>query len=442
MKAILTMTMMLGLLITFANADTPAEKPNEGLMTEQHEKNIEVCTQNLVAIGRAVEAYKNEHDDFPEWLSELHPKYLSDANLLLCPADKEGSKPVSYWNADPKMPVSYGYEFLPKNREKKTEQRKVYSDNIPLVRCLHHINWDEEVSKEGLNLSFSLKIYKSHLFWRDTPEDMYGSPEAAIAAFENSLAKYPDDRRFFDLYPLLVVLYTKVGNEKSADALIERFKSPGMIPDNKGYRAVHGKLRNAGLYEELLEIFKAAEQRQPDEGVILVRIADIYEKLGNTELAEVYYRKTDPKYELWGKLVTDFSATDLDGKPISLQQYRGKVVLLDFWGVWCGFCIDEMPNLKKVYATYKDQGFDIIGVSLDDEEPKLRDYIKENDIQWRQIYSGKRWEEDPLAQQFKITSVPSQWLIDRDGTLISHKARGEKLEQLVVEALKDKPEDQ
>ena len=179
MKAMLTVAIVLGLLMASANADTPAEKPNEGPMTGQHEKNIEVCTQNLVAIGKAVEAYKKEHGDFPQWLSELHPKYLPDANLLLCPADKEGGKPVSYWNADPKMPVSYGYEFLPKNREKKTEVRKVYGDVIPLVRCLHHINWDK-VSKEGLNLSFSLKIYKSHPDWISTPEDMYGSPEAAI----------------------------------------------------------------------------------------------------------------------------------------------------------------------------------------------------------------------------------------------------------------------
>ena len=437
MKAILTVAIVLGLLITSAIAHPPTEKPNEGVITGQHEKNIKLCTQNLVAIGKAIQAYKKEHGDFPEYLSELHPKYLPDANLLLCPADKESGKPISYWNADPKMPVSYGYEFLPKNREKKNETRFVYGDNIPLVRCLHHINPDK-VSKEGLNLSFSLKIYKSGFNWSD--EDIYGSPEAAIAAFENSLAQYPDDRRFFDLYPRLVVLYTKVGNEKSADALIERLKSPGMIPDNKGYRSVHGKLRGAGLYKELLEIFKAAEQRQPDEGVILFRLADIYEKLGNTELAEIYYRKSDPKYELWGKPVTDFSTTDLDGKPISLQDYRGKVVLLDFWGVWCGFCIDEMPNLKKVYDTYKDQGFDIIGISLDDKEKELRDYIKENNIQWRQIYSGKRWEEDPLAQQFKITGVPSQWLIDRDGKLITHKARGEKLEQLVVDALKNKTE--
>ncbi len=441
MKAISTVAIVLSLLMASANADTPAEKPNEALMTEQHKKNIEICTQNLVAIGKAVEAYKKKHGDFPKSLSELHPKYLSDANLLLCPADKEGGKPISYWNADPKMPVSYGYEFLPKNREKINETRFVYGDNIPLVRCLHHINWDK-VSKEGLNLSFSLNIYKSGPDWISTPEDMYGSPEAAIAAFENSLAQYPDDRRFFDLYPRLVVLYTKVGNEKSADAMIERLKSPGMIPDNKGYRSVHMKLKRVALYEELLEIFKAAEQRQPDEGVILVRLADIYEKLGNTELAEVYYRKADPRYELWGKLVPDFSATDLDGKTISLKDYRGKVVLLDFWAVWCGFCIDEMPNLKKVYATYKDQGFDIIGVSLDDTEKELQDYIKENNIQWRQIYSGKRPEEDPLVQQFKITSVPSQWLIDREGKLITHKARGEKLEGLVVEALKNKSADQ
>ena len=439
MKAILTVAMILSLLMASANADTPAEKFNEGPMAEQHEKNIEICTQNLVAIGKAVEAYKKEHGDFPEWLSELHPKYLSDANLLLCPADELGGKPIFTSNADPKMPVSYGYQFHPEYRAMKSEERVVYGDVIPLARCRHHANQEFEC----LNLSFSLKVYRS---WGNyTPEEMHGSHETAITACENALSQHPDDRRFFDLYPQLIKLYTKVGNKQSADALIERLKSPGMIPDDKGYRSVLRILGGAKLYEELLEIYKAAEQQfqqHPDEGRILGRLAYIYEKLGNTELAEVYYRKTDPKYELWGKPVTDFSATDLNGNPISLQQYRGKVVLLDFWGVWCGFCIDDMPNLKRLYATYKDQGFDIIGVSLDDEESALRDYIKKNDIQWRQIYSGERWEDDPLAQQFKITGVPEQWLIDRDGKLITHKARGEKLEGLVVEALKDKAENE
>ena len=155
MKVVLSVAMVLGLLITSASADTPAEKPNEGPMTEQHEKNIEICAQNLVAIGKAVEAYKKEHEDFPEWLSELHPKYLPDANLLLCPADELGGKPVFSSNADPKMPVSYGYQFHPEYRAGKSEERVVYGDVIPLARCRHH----KDQAFTCLNLSFAFKVF-------------------------------------------------------------------------------------------------------------------------------------------------------------------------------------------------------------------------------------------------------------------------------------------
>ena len=101
MKTILNVVIVLSLLIASANADTPAEKPSEDLIVEQHEKNIEICTQNLVAIGKAVEVYKKEHGNFPKWLSELYPKYLPDANLLLCPADEGGGKPIFTHNAGP-----------------------------------------------------------------------------------------------------------------------------------------------------------------------------------------------------------------------------------------------------------------------------------------------------------------------------------------------------
>ena len=430
MKAISTVAMVIGSPITSVNADPPAQKANEGLMTEQHEKNIEICTQNLVAIGKAIEAYKKEHGDFPDWLSDLHPKYLPDANTLICPADEDGGKTVFSLNTDPKMPVSYEYQFHPEYREEKSKQRLVYGDAMPLVRCRHHANEDFDC----LNLSFSFKIYKSSAVWEFTPEDLYGSYEAAITALEDALTRHADNKRFSNLHNQLGRLYSKTGNQQAADAIIELFQSV-MEPGIPGYRMLFDLLENMERYEDMLEAFKEAERQHPDAEPILWRLAYIYRKLGNIELADVYDRKADPKYELWGKPVTDFSATDLDGNPISLQHYRGKVVLLDFWGVWCGFCINEMPNLKSVYDTYKDQGFDIIGISLDDEESELRDYLKENDIQWRQIYSGKRWGDDPLAQQFKITGVPSQWLIDRDGKLITHKARGEKLEQLVVEAL-------
>ena len=133
-------------------------------------------------------------------------------------------------------------------------------------------------------------------------------------------------------------------------------------------------------------------------------------------------RRVTEAYEKFGQPAPDFSTTDFDGNPISLQQYRGKVVLLDFWAVWNGFCIGEMLRVQKIYDTYKDKGFEVIGVSLDTDEAKLRNYLKEKNIPWRQIYSGLE-RQCPLAQQYDVRSIPARWLIDRDGTLIAHEAR-------------------
>ena len=156
-------------------------------------------------------------------------------------------------------------------------------------------------------------------------------------------------------------------------------------------------------------------------------------------------RRLAEAYEKFGEPAPDFSTIDLDGKSISLQQYRGKVVLLDFWAVWNGFCIGEILRVKKIYDTYKDQGFDVIGVSLDTDEAKLRSYLEEKDIPWRQIYSGLE-RQSPLAQQYDVRSLPARWLIDRNGELIAHEAmhklispkgREADLEQLIAEAIEN-----
>ena len=436
MKLVLTLGMVLSLLITFASAaEGAAQKSSRDLEETQKQKNIEICTQNLLTIGKAIKAYHKEHGDFPEWLSELYPKYLPDENLLLCPADEGGGKPIFTHNADPEMPVSYGYQFYPEYRALKGEQRKVYGDAMPLARCRHHKNQPFDC----LNLSFSFKVYPSSHVWENTPEEIYGTPEKAVAALEAGLQKQPDNRHVFDLYLPLVRLYIEVGRRKDADSLINRFKSTMKPDDLQEHSLLGAMLKLANRDKEVLEVFEKLEQRYPDSRYVLEELARIHERLGNFELAAEYRKKADPMSELVGKIVPDFSATDLDGKPISLQDYRGKVVLLDFWAVWCGPCLGEMPNVKQVYNSYKDQGFDIIGVSLDTDEAKLQNYLKENDIQWRQIFSGQRWDS-PLAKQYHIRGIPAPWLIARDGTLISRNARGYELERLVVAALKDKPE--
>ena len=417
---------------------TPSEDHSDKLAkTEQVEKNVEICKHHLIEIGKAIQAYKKDHGDFPQWLSDLYPKYLPDKNILLCPADEDGGKTHFFINADPKMSISYDYQFHPKYREDKTEERLMYGDVLPLVRCRHH----ENQPFECLNLSFAFKIYWSPGVWQNTPEAMYETIEETIEALEKGLQQQSDNEEFFHFYTTLARLYIEVGREKDVESLVNRFKSimrPNSLADNFRLGSI---LEIAHQHEEVLKVFEKLEERYPDNYSVLNELARIHEKLGNSELAAEYEKKTDPMAELVGKVVPDFSATDLDGKPISLQQYRGKVVLLDFWAVWCPPCIVEMPNVKKVYGTYKDQGFDIIGVSLDTDETRLRNYLKTNDIPWRQIFSGQKWNS-PLAKKYHIRSIPGPWLIARDGTLISRKAKGIELERLVVKALKDKTENE
>ena len=405
------------------------------LTQEQQQKNIEICTQNLLVIGGAIQAYQKEYGDLPEWLSDLHPKYLPDANILICLADTNGGKAGYPLNVDPKMLVSYGYEFHPEYRTYKSRQRLVYGDDMPLVRCRHHANDDFQ----RLNLSFSSKIYESTNVWESALQDMYGSREAAVTALEETLKKHPDDVDFYELYPLLVSLYIEVGNESAVDALIERFKSV-MKPNIVGYITLCNMLNAIGRHEDMLTVVKTAERQNPDNIFMPKLLAYTYGKLGDTELAESYERNADLLDELIGKPVPDFSAIDLNGDSIALQDYRGKVILLNFWAMWYSLGLIEMPYLKKVYDTYKDEGFDIIGISLDYDEPKLRDYIQESGIPGRQILDNIN-SENSIARQYGIRGVPATFLIDREGKLITHEARGMDLEKFVVEVLKSKSKD-
>ena len=283
---------------------------------------------------------------------------------------------------------------------------------------------------------------------QESSEDLNGATlEKSIADLEAKLQRQPDHESLLDIYPMLARLYIESGRKKDVDQLIDRFKIV-MNPENfQDHLTLSYLLKKANRDADVLQLFKELEAQYPEKRSLSRRIAVIHEALGNTELAIEYLSKIKPTLALLRKPVPDFSTTDLDGKPISLQQYRGKVVLLDFWAVWNSFCISDILNIKKIYDTYKHQGFDVIGVNLDTDETKLRDYLEENQIPWRQIFTGQE-RQSPLAQQYDIRSIPVRWLIDRDSNLIayesnhklmSRKGREPSLDRLVAAAVSDKP---
>ena len=436
MKVILTIGIVLSLLVPAATAQVqiPAERLEEAfvLTPEQQEKNIEICTQNLIKLGKSIEAYLEVNGDYPEWLSDLyHPRYLPDPDVLICPSDRMRGRAVFARNIDPKMPVSYGYQFRSQYRERIQENRTLYGDGVPLVRCRHHLSPDFHC----LNLSYSYKISRSWSIWEAVPEQLYESPEEAIAAMEIGLQQQPyNERLCYYVYPALARLYIETGREDSVDGVVELFKSNINTDYPRYYLTLARLLEMTDRDTELLQVFKELAEQNPNDRTAHRKLAEIYQKLGDTALATKHRLKAEPVQALIGKPVPDFSAIDLDGKPISLEQYRGKVVLLDFRATWSSRCLEDTPNVKKVYDAYKDKGFEVIGISLDNDEKMLRDHLKKHEIPWRQVYSGKRWDS-PIPQQYGIRNIPAGWLIDRDGTLISQQASGVLLEQVVSEAM-------
>ena len=129
----------------------------------------------------------------------------------------------------------------------------------------------------------------------------------------------------------------------------------------------------------------------------------------------------------------DFAVEMLSGKTFTLSEKKGKVVLVDFWATWCGPCREEMPEVKKLYETFHEKGFEIVGISLDKDLEKLESYIDEEGLNWQFSYSGKGWD-DETAKMYGVNSIPSTWLVDKKGILRHFGLRGEELRK-TVEAL-------
>jgi len=138
-----------------------------------------------------------------------------------------------------------------------------------------------------------------------------------------------------------------------------------------------------------------------------------------------------------GKPAPDFTVQLLDGSEFTLSAMQGRVILIDFWDTACPPCIREMPFLKTLYAEFKDQDFEIIGISLDARRPDTEKFIAENGLSWKIGCSGKGFL-DETADLFKIEATPSTWLVDRKGILRFYNSKGPALKEAIQQLLAEK----
>ena len=129
----------------------------------------------------------------------------------------------------------------------------------------------------------------------------------------------------------------------------------------------------------------------------------------------------------------------VDDKKFQLDEYRGKIVLVDFWATWCGPCLAEIPNVRQNYEKYHKHGFDVVAISLDRDTKKLAQFVGEEKPPWTVVADYHPSNKERMGAKYGIRGIPSFALIDRDGKVASVNCRGSRLGPEIARLLKKSP---
>lgn len=135
-----------------------------------------------------------------------------------------------------------------------------------------------------------------------------------------------------------------------------------------------------------------------------------------------------------GMKAYEIALPTVSGDTIRLSSLKGKVVLLDFWASWCGPCRSSNKSLAKLYPKYKDKGFEIFAVSMDNEKQDWQNAIKKDKVNWLQVNAPGGWE-NATALQWRVEALPTSYLIDKEGKLIAMDLEGKNLEKVLKELI-------
>lgn len=215
-------------------------------------------------------------------------------------------------------------------------------------------------------------------------------------------------------------------------AEIKKSKNAALTLFELGYYQSSANNPNTGLppivNNEVMAIINNAVKDNPDH----ISLAGLKKNLdAQTQSAQAAAGGAN-----WvGKAAPDFTLPDVNGKPVSLNSFKGKYVLVDFWASWCRPCRVENPNVVNAYNRFKDKNFTILGVSLDEDKNAWLDAIKKDQLAWTQVSDLKQWQS-MVIPLYRFDGIPYNVLLDPQGNVIAESLRGAELEAKLAEIIK------
>ncbi|MFM7034015.1 MAG: TlpA family protein disulfide reductase [Planctomycetia bacterium] len=247
-----------------------------------------------------------------------------------------------------------------------------------------------------------------------------------MATFATSLVNSPNAELAREAQRLVLVsdaqkLFAN-GSAAGGEALVQ--KTAAMLaadPDD---------MKTAGLAMQLAQAFEQLPDGEPVAVAAYKAFGPLFASSGNERIKQMgeSFAGTLRRLSLPGNSM-EIKGTLLNGKPFDQKTLVGKVVLVDFWATWCGPCVAEIPNVMEQYEKYHDKGFEVVGISLDEDRESLQKFVEDRKVPWPILFEqseGSGWQH-PMATYYGISGIPTVILIGRDGKVITLNARGEKL---------------
>jgi thiol-disulfide isomerase/thioredoxin len=235
-----------------------------------------------------------------------------------------------------------------------------------------------------------------------------------------------------------------------ATAAADRGDSDEALVDLKAYLKDQGRSEKSSDAESAMAVGEAFLQRMIRAGRYegaraLCEFAGGLD--GSPKAFREHFTARMGRIALLGKPAPPIAGTDVDGGKVSLAEFKGKVVLVDFWATWCPPCVAAIPRLTALEDRYKAKGFEILGINVDalhkdvkDSRATLADvrhFLVEHGVKWTNVLNGAR--ENDAVDAYGVEEIPASFLVSRDGKVLAFDLSDEELDRAVAKALGDRP---